>query len=1047
MVDDIFCGGCGHRLPAQAVRPVLTSSTPSPAKALAANGAEGTAPASARKYVTVLFADISGFTAMSEKLDPEDVTDLMNGCLSRMADVVMKYEGYVDKFVGDCIMALFGAPIAHENDPELAVRAALEMREVTRDYNKQLPVKLEKPLTLHIGINSGMVIAGGVGSDDNMAYTAMGDTVNLASRMESIAGGGQIFISKFTHNLVRNKFDFKEHEPIKVKGKQDPVSVYEVEGIRTSRPVSDQPVKTPLIGRSEEMKSLHKRNDQVLTGEAQVVFLTSDAGIGKSRVQREIETYLRDKEVQILQGTCHSFSRSTSYYLFAELIKGIMDIDSTDLPDTMAEKLAANLPLVAGLPEHPLPDEAKEAIVFLGSILGLDLGSEYDIHIQQMDAQDVMMSIFRSLQWLLERLTVSKPLILILEDLHYADTISIDVLRFLFEKLDQMQILLLLLLRPEKGHPSEYLPIQAERNLGNRCTILTFSRLRPEESDQMTRGLLQREDVPESVLNMVRQRADGNPFYIEAIVRDLMDNRIIEVSDAHPVRVIKNLDEVAIPDTIQGMVVSQIDRLPVDLKDILQSAAVIGPVFKLELIKQVVIDAQLEDRLQRLASMDMIFESKSFPEIEYSFKNMLIQEAAYSCLLLKKQRELHALVAAALEKTYQDRLDDYFEQLAHHYQQAQKTEKAYTYTVKSALKSKKIFANPNAVEHFQTALELRDSVENPDPPLSDVYIWISEVYELTGDLEEAIDARKQAVEHLADELQRADSQRHVGRIQEKQGKKEEALETYQAVHTILDQHPDSLEMARLLMNESWVLNRMRQTDEAIDTCQRALALFETHQAMEDIAQAHNNLAVFYESRQEMDLALQHNLKSMGLFTSLNNKRKLANVFLSLGYVYDKRNERDTALDYFESAIVTMEKIGNRYGAGTSLMAKGRCYMDMDRLDEAESVLIRALKNHRELNLNLKITANEIALAKVYTGTDNYQTARTHLSKARTIAEADDNRSDLGKVTHQEALLLAREGVDPRSKFEEAITLFETLGRQRDVVRVRSDMDKHMAATG
>ena len=958
----------------------------------------------------------------------------------------MKYEGYVDKFVGDCIMALFGAPIAHENDPELAVRTALEMIQVTTDYNKELPVKLEQPLTLHIGINSGMVIAGGVGSDSNMSYTAMGDTVNLASRLESIADGGQIYISKFTHNLVRNKFDFTEHEPIKVKGKQDPVSVYEVEGIRTSSPMLDQPVKTPLIGRSEEMKTLHERIDLVMAGEAQVVFLTSDAGIGKSRVQREIETYLQNKEVQILQGTCHSFSRSTSYYLFAELIKGLMDIDSNDLPDTMEEKLAANLPLMTGVSEHPLPDKAKEAIVFLGSILGLDLGSEYDIHIQQMDAQDVMLSIFRSIQWLLSRLTKSKPLILILEDLHYADTISVDVMRYLFEKLDEMQILLLLLLRPEKGHPSEFLPIQAERNVGDRCTVITFSRLRPEESDQLTRGLLQRDDVPESILSMVRQRADGNPFYIEAIVRDLMDNRIIEVSDAQPVRIIKDLDEVAIPDTIQGMVFSQIDRLPSDLKDILQSAAVIGPIFKLELIKQVAPDDQLEDKLQRLASMDMVFESKSFPEIEYSFKNMLIQEAAYSCLLLKRQRELHGLVAAALEETYHDRLDDYFEQLAYHYQHAQKLSEAYTYTVKSALKAKKIYANPNAIEHFKTALDLQDSVDNPEPPLSEVYIWISEVYELTGDLEEGIDARKHAVEHLVDVLQKADSQRHVGRIQEKQGKKEEALETYRVVHSILDAYPDSLEMARLLMNESWGLNRMRQTDEAIETCQRALALFETHEATEDIAQTHNNLAVFYESRQEMDLALQHNLKSMSLFSSLNNKRKLANVLLSLGYVYDKRKEPETALDYFESAIVTMDKIGNRYGAGTALMAKGRCYMDMDQFDDAESVLLRGLKIHRELNLNLKIVANEIALARVYAGKENYQNARTHLSEARTIAEADENRSDLGKVAHQEALLLVREGTeDPRDKFEEAISLFDALGRQRDVERVRSDMDKHLAA--
>ena len=321
--DDIFCGECGVKLPQMVSRPQLqtadaaqqqtspeTEIVTTPGDA-GSNGIE-----SARKHVTVLFADISGFTAMSEKLDPEEVTDLMNGCLKRLAETVTKYEGYVDKFVGDCIMALFGAPIAHENDPELAVRCALEMNQVTAEYNKILPIKLEKPLMLHTGVNSGMVVAGGVGSDANMSYTVMGDTVNLASRLESIAGNGQIFLSKYTYNLVRNKFAFKEHEPIKVKGKKDPVAVYEVTGVKTSRTQerSDQKVKTPLIGRSQEMKTLHSRIDRFLEGDSQIVLLTSDAGIGKSRVQQEIESYLADKQVQIIQGTCHSFSRSTSYY-------------------------------------------------------------------------------------------------------------------------------------------------------------------------------------------------------------------------------------------------------------------------------------------------------------------------------------------------------------------------------------------------------------------------------------------------------------------------------------------------------------------------------------------------------------------------------------------------------------------------------------------------------------------------------------------------------------------------------------------------------------
>ena len=373
--EDIFCGDCGVKLPQSGIRaPQQTADSGRPLVVEQQSGSGTATPVgteSARKYVTVLFADISGFTAMSEKLDPEEVTDLMNGCLKRLAETVDKYEGYVDKFVGDCIMALFGAPVAHENDPELAVRCALEMNQVTLEYNKTLPVKLEKPLMLHTGINSGMVVAGGVGSDANMSYTVMGDTVNLASRLESIAGNGQIFISKYTHNLVRSKFAFNEHEPIKVKGKRDPVSVFEVTGVRTSRTkeTTAKKSKTPLIGRSQEMETLHLRIDRFLEGTPQVVLLTSDAGIGKSRVQQEIESYLADKQVQIIQGTCHSFSRATSYYVFSEIIKNLTDIDSADLSETMAEKLATNIPLVTGVDAEVLPDEAREAIVFLGSIL------------------------------------------------------------------------------------------------------------------------------------------------------------------------------------------------------------------------------------------------------------------------------------------------------------------------------------------------------------------------------------------------------------------------------------------------------------------------------------------------------------------------------------------------------------------------------------------------------------------------------------------------------------------------------------------------------
>jgi len=555
--------------------------------------------------------------------------------------------------------------------------------------------------------------------------------------------------------------------------------------------------------------------------------------------------------------------------------------------------------------------------------------------------------------------------------------------------------MLLLLMRPEERHSSANLSLAAQKYLGNRCTEILVDRFSPMESDELVRSLLQTSEVPFSVLEMIRGRADGNPFYIEAMVRDLVDNKVIQTETGGSVLILKDIDQVAIPDTIQGMVVSRIDRLPGNLKDILQGASVIGPVFKHELLEKVMGHSNLEGHLGRLVEMDMLYEAKSYPEIEYRFKNILTREAAYSCLLRSRQRELHGVVARAIEDLYNDRIEDHFEVLAMHYHSAQDTAKAFEYHLKSGVKARRIFANENAIDHLSAAIEMGgQSKDGLDPEL---FIALSEVYELTGDLDLAIETREKAIEFLDSDVDRADSRRNIGRILEKKGNKEAALEIYESVHDMLAPYPDSKEMGRLLMNKSWVLNRMKKSDEAIENCRLALNLFESKHDEEDIAQAHNNLAVFFENKGDLDLALEHNNKSMDLFSGLNNKRKLANVFLSLGYVYDKREEFETALEYFDRSVTTMAKIGNRYGAGTALLAKGRCYIDIGRLEEAESVLNRSLRIHQDLGLNLKIVANLLALVRVYLEMDEMDSAIRCLSDAREIATQENNKSDLVKI--------------------------------------------------
>jgi class 3 adenylate cyclase/tetratricopeptide (TPR) repeat protein len=1052
---DLFCGGCGSRLLHLAAGAALPVLAPPPGVAAGAKPGvkPGTAPAapagfeSERKNVTVLFADIAGFTAMSEKLDPEDVTNLMNGCLRMLADVVVRYEGYVDKFIGDCIMAIFGAPIAHENHPELAVRAAIAMHKEMEEYNKKLPTKIDKKLALHTGINSGMVIAGGVGSDMKMEYTVMGDTVNLASRLESIAKDGQIFVSGYTYNLTRHLFEFLHHDPIKVKGKQAPVAVYEV---LKAKNLIGQDIKTsdatpPLVGRSSEIDTLQKCARALMAGHGQAVFLVSDPGIGKSRVQLELKNRFKPGEIQVIEGTCRSFSRSTSYAVFAEIFRQLLTIDGDDLNEAVRDKLVKNLPLLLKLDPEALAPEAREAIVHIGSILGLQLAEEFDIAVDQMEAQEIKASIFRSVAWFYRQLARQKPLMLVLENLHHADTTSIELIAYLFEAVRQDPVMLVLLMRPVREHPSAKLPPIAKKVLDDRSTEISFSRLSDPECDQLLRHLLKVERVPDAILAMVRSRADGNPLYIEEIARSLIDDGIVARTEDGGLRVIRDLDHVSIPGSIQGLVMARIDKLPGTLKDVLQIAAVLGPTFKHELLKRVAKADDLEPRLVQLIELGIVFESKSFPEIEYSFRNVLTQEAIYSTLLLKRQKELHAQIAKEIETLYASRLDDQVELLAQHYVGAADFAKAYDYLVKSGYKAKAAYSNQDAARYFADAIEQAGHLAMRPYELGDVRIALSEVQELQGDMETAIQTLQDAASLIEDEVRKADVLRNIGRIEEKRGSAKKAGEIYASALEILRNHPDAAETGMLYMNQSWVMNRLRQYDAAIETAMKAVKIFEAHDAADKIAYAYNNLGVIYEHKGEFDKAFEYSKKSLDLFTEQGNKRQMGNLLLSLGYLYNKRKDLDVALDYFEQSFQTMDRIGNRFGAGTALMSKGRCYVDLDQLDEAEGSLAQALRIHRELDLKRKIVANELALGNVLLRKNDLPGARKHAESAHALAEQENYASDLARACRLEADLLSREGGDPAPKLREAIAILEGIGRADEAAQIAKQLARYASA--
>ncbi|MBF0163109.1 MAG: tetratricopeptide repeat protein [Magnetococcales bacterium] len=1051
-LEDIYCGECGIRLPAPSTNRVATPTAISNAGTVQASTSQSAQVPleSERKNVTVLFADISGFTAMSEKMDPEEVTNIMNGCMKMLADIVHRYEGYVDKFIGDCIMAIFGAPVTHENDPELALRAALDMQKEMEEYNIRLQGRIENPLTLHTGVNSGMVIAGGVGSDKKMEYTVMGDTVNLAARLESLAKNGQTFVSGYTYNLTRQHFEFIRHDPIKVKGKKDPVAVYEVVRAKSRQEQSNDTGQsaTPLVGRGREMETLRACMERHANGQGLVTFLISPAGVGKSRIHQELKKqFLKGERIQVLEGICRSFNRDTSYAVFIELFRQIFDIDSEDLEESMTNKLVTNLPLLLGLKTETLTEEARRAMVFIGAAMGLKLGAEFDVPLDKMSAQEIKMGIFRSVGWFLQSLSARKPLILTLEDLHLADATSVELIASLFESVKQAPILMLLLMRPQPEHPSNKLPLIADKELDDLSIEIQFKQLTPAECDELTRRLLHSDEVPESVLHLIRNRGDGNPMFIEEIVRNLVEEGIVELVPGEAPRIIKNLDEVTIPSSIQGMFIARIDKLPADLKEVLLTAAVIGPVFRLALLQRLFHNIDLEPGLAKLVEMGLIFESKSFPEIEYSFRNIMIQEAIYSIPLHKKRRELHAAVAHEIETLYASRLDDHFEILAQHHLRADNGDRAYFYLVKSGLKAQETYANTAALAALDKAVELGRNLPNPAIPLLKTLVALSEVQELCGEFTLAIQSRREIIATIVDPLIRIDHMRRIGRLHEKQDNHQQAMTVYEEAHLELAAFPDSVEMGLLLTNESWILNRLGQREEAAARAKRALEIFESHHAKEQIALVCNNLGVIFEHQGDLQQALDYNQKSLKIFSELGDKRQTANLYLSLGFLQEKVGDQEEALKFFDLSHEIMQRIENPFGMGTALMRKGACLNRLNRLSEAEKALKEALRIHRQLNLTRKVVSNLWTLCELHLAMGAPSKARKHMEEARTIATTNDDIPDLAQCAIMEARIRIQEHGEPEEAFQEAIRLYRLCGRHAAAEAAEKEMDRHRSEAG
>ena len=705
----LSCSHCGTELPASAkfclecgarVTHAGTASVPpfvSPEAYTPKHLAERILTAKAalegeRKQVTVLFADLKGSMELLADRDPEEARRILDPVLTAMMDAVHRYEGTVNQVMGDGIMALFGAPIAHEDHAVRACYAALRMQQSVNRYAEEARRAHGVPVQIRVGLNSGEVVVRAIGNDLHMDYTAVGETTHLAARMEQAARPGTVLIAPATMKLVEGFIAVKSLGPVSVKGRSEPVEVYEVSGIGPSRTRLQAAALrglTRFVGRDVEIDVLRRSLEQAGAGDGQLAAISGEAGVGKSRITWE---FTRSPHVHgwlVLRSRSLFYARGSPYLHVIDLLRAYLGLEEGDDPSEIRKRLTNKLLTL---------DRALQPL--LTPLLALFGAPVDDAAWLSLDAPQRRQRILESAKRLLLRESEVQPLLLLFADLHWIDSESQALLDVLIDSLPTARILLLVTYRPEYQH-----------TWGNKSyyTELRIQPLPPESADDLLTWLLGADKALEPVKCRLIERAQGNPFFLEESVQTLVETGVL-IGSRGAYRMTRTQDEWPIPATAQAMVAARVDRLPAEEKRVLQAASIIGrdvPYTLLEAIADV-SEGSVRHALARLEASDFIYETHVFPDLEYTFKHALTHEVTYGSVLQDRRRALHARVVEVIEARYPDRLDEHVERLAHHAFLGGLGDKAVTYLRRAGAKALGSSAYREAVTRFEQALTALD---------------------------------------------------------------------------------------------------------------------------------------------------------------------------------------------------------------------------------------------------------------------------------------------------------------------------------------------------
>jgi class 3 adenylate cyclase/tetratricopeptide (TPR) repeat protein len=659
-----------------------------------------TIPDAERKRVTALFSDISGYTAMTEKLDPEEVKEITSIIFDGIREIVRKYEGFIERFAGDSVLAIFGVPKAHEDHPIRAIHAAMEIHAFVDSLSPHYKSKAGRNLSMHSGINTGLAVTADLEPEKGTPGVT-GDAVNVAAKLNDLASSGEIFVGPDTYSLSRNIFTFEALGPIKMKGKTESVPIYKLLPAKISTPFArmSRQVSSEMVGRDQELDKLAGQVMKVIDGKGSVVNVTGDAGIGKSRLIAELRKQDVMKSVTLLEGRAISIGRNLSFHPIIDLLKKWARIGEDDSELKVFEKLEKAVRAVDA-------EEADEILPFVAILMGMKLREGHAERVRGIEGEALEKLIAKNVRALVIKGSELRPTVFVMEDLHWADTSSLELLEALYGLAEKYKLLFINVFRPGFLDRQDHKIAAIGEKFSDNFVEIALLPLEKNDSESLIKNILRIKDFPYLLKSQIIDRTGGNPFFIEEVVHSFMDEGVVVHKDG-VFEVTENINGVVIPPTINDVLMARIDRLDEQTRELVKVASVIGRSFFDRIIKHVAdsID-DMDDRFVYLKDVQLIRDHIRMGELEYLFKHALAQEAAYESILIQKRKELHLKVANSIESLFHERLHEFYGMLAYHYSKGEAEEKAEQYLIMAGEEALKSSASSEALHYFQEALQL-----------------------------------------------------------------------------------------------------------------------------------------------------------------------------------------------------------------------------------------------------------------------------------------------------------------------------------------------------